>query len=332
MDTLPPPRRQGAADHGPRHPGTAAAQPTTPEAELFEQPIGPATTGTPAAQPTTPEALSTEPLTIGVVRPLREPVLPHPVLLRTPEISADGIRCGDYRVAAASLTGLDHLSDGVPRQDAYDFMPTRCGRLVVAVADGLGSRERSQIGARLFTEQVTRLAAEEIGTGDWTAVDYLIRGAEQTQAIAGAVYRQRPDDVLFVAAVAVFDTHGASISRVGDVTAFARIDDDEFVELFPFNPEPGTPDHIVTATLPGPSRPEVTDLPYPYDRIALATDGLAKDLRTSPGVYHWLADRWTTPLTARAMTHSLSYRRQTSHDDRTAVVIWRTGHPTPPLV
>ena len=55
--------------------------------------------------------------------------------------------------------------------------------------------------------------------------------------------------------------------------------------------------------------------------IALATDGLAVDLRTSPGVRKWLGERWVAPLGPFAFADTLRYQRQGSHDDRTAVAV-----------
>lgn len=48
----------------------------------------------------------------------------------------------------------------------------------------------------------------------------------------------------------------------------------------------------------------------------------SQDLRTSAAIRSWLGERWRTPLGPYAMGESLRYRRQGSHDDRTAVVVW----------
>ncbi len=53
----------------------------------------------------------------------------------------------------------------------------------------------------------------------------------------------------------------------------------------------------------------------------LCTDGLATDLRNSPGVRSWLAESWEAPGDVHAMGEALRFRRRGSHDDRTAVVI-----------
>jgi hypothetical protein len=234
--------------------------------------------------------------------------------LRSPTVVMDGLRCGAYHVAAASQAGVSHLHHGTPRQDAYDFVVTPAGRLVVAIAGGLGSRKSSQLGARLFGEQVVLLALDY---PDWTADVLLGEAADNVGAIAESRYGVSAREAGFVAAVAVFDAGRCTIARVGDVTAFAAVDRTPFRELYA---EPAGPLTAVHESLPGCSEPEVvvTD----SRRVVLATHGLAGDLRLSPSVRRWLAERWSTPVTAHAMGESLRFRRPGSHDDRTAVVVW----------
>jgi hypothetical protein len=96
--------------------------------------------------------------------------------------------------------------------------------------------------------------------------------------------------------------------------------DGDFVELF--TEEAGYVNQVQASLLDDPGAPvdtvTVTDAPI----LALVTDGLANDIRTSAGVRGWLAAQWSRPTTSFATGDALRYRRQGSHDDRTAVVLW----------
>ena len=56
--------------------------------------------------------------------------------------------------------------------------------------------------------------------------------------------------------------------------------------------------------------------------LVLGTDGLANDIAGSPTVSRWLAERWERPCGVHRMIDTLRYRRQGSHDDRTALAVW----------
>jgi hypothetical protein len=227
----------------------------------------------------------------------------------------DGLQVGDHHLAAASHAGTSHLHHGTCRQDSYDFVVTTTGRLVVAIADGLGSRAYSQLGARLFGEQVVQLALE---APDWPAEWYLAAAADRAGAVAAASYGVPMRDIGFVGAVAVFSGGTCTVARVGDVSAFARTAHGDFCELFA---DDGGSMNMVSVSLPGPATPEVVHTDA--DRVVLTTDGMAGDIRHSASVRRWLAHRWSGPVTAWAMSDALRFRRQGSHDDRTAVVVWR---------
>jgi hypothetical protein len=116
----------------------------------------------------------------------------------------------------------------------------------------------------------------------------------------------------------VLSNPGASLARVGDATAFV-LRGSEFVEVFP---DDGRPVNVVGAVIPGDmasAQAMTVSLDAP---LALVTDGLAIDIRTSPGVRAWLSACWSKPLGPHAMADSLRYRLQGSHDDRTALLIW----------
>jgi serine/threonine protein phosphatase PrpC len=231
--------------------------------------------------------------------------------------SLDSCVVGGHYLAAGSVVGPAHLAVGSPRQDAYDFALTPSGRLVVAIADGMGSRLRSQVGARLFCEGVTVTATSDADLG---AADYLTAAAEYAARTAGTLHRISPDQIGFVAAVATIGDGEVEIVRVGDVSAFTLDENLQFRELF--NPsDDGV--NVVRDALPSVGEPVPEAAQADRDAVlVMTTDGLANDLRTSPALRDWLATCWRQPVDAPGMAEALRYRRQGSHDDRTAVVVW----------
>jgi serine/threonine protein phosphatase PrpC len=237
----------------------------------------------------------------------------------------DGVQVGGWHVSAASIIGASHLAAGGVRQDAYNFIATNDGYLIIAIADGLGSRPFSQLGAALFCEGVTQAALAPERTPP-AASELLHLGAEHVGTASQASYRVPLPDVAFVAAVAVLRPAGsahagtAEIARIGDVSAFATDPGEPLTELFATDDGPV---NVVSYSLPATAPPEPQMAQTGARMLVLVTDGLANDLRTSPGVRTWLAERWTEPIGPFAFGDSLRYQRQGSHDDRTAVVAWR---------
>ena len=252
--------------------------------------------------------------TIGAVLPAPPPQLAAMTCHRQASVSLDGLFIGPYHVAAGSLAGSAHLASGTPRQDAYDFIATGSNRLVIAVADGMGSRRHSQVGARAFCEGIC-LAAE--ANPDEAAINYLHYANDYVLKVC----RDRqmpPNDVSFVAAIAVFDGAKCEILRIGDVSAFA-LTGDHFTELFA---DTGGHLNIVATSLPTqpPPSPE-SFCGHGLTRVALCTDGLANDIRHSAQVRAWLQKNWMQLTDAYGMAEALRFHRRGSHDDRTAVLV-----------
>jgi serine/threonine protein phosphatase PrpC len=321
----------------PRGPGTAGEEAgssidevdTTDDAAPNPAPAGAPPSSSPDPAPGHPVPVP-QPVDVGTGAPVigrvLEAVAPRlnpGVVNRPPACVADGVALGRFHVSAASQIGVAHSAQGSVRQDAYGFTLTTQDRLVVAIADGLGSRPNSQVGAAHFCEGV--VLATEV-TPDASAVDYLRNAARRAAQIAEYGYALEPDAVSFVGAVAVVDGDRCEVARIGDVSAFTIDADGEFAELFAVD---GGHVNIVTESLPasGPVEPEVGEV-CGVARLVLATDGLANDLRTSGAVRSWLGGIWNGLPTAHAMADALRYRRRGSHDDRTAVVVAIPG-PTP---
>jgi serine/threonine protein phosphatase PrpC len=265
--------------------------------------------------------LPTEAPSIGRVLPMRERDIEAGQPLRRPEVSLDAVSARPWRAAGASLVGLAHTAAGTCRQDAFGLYVDASGRLIAALADGLGSREASQLGAHLFVESVGHVLRSGSSGGTLASAELLAQASARTEHVADAGYGLGPKELSCTGLVAVLAVDGGEVARVGDVSAF-RLVGGEFTEVFEHD---GQYVNIVGASLPGRDVSSTVEVqPLPTDAtLIFATDGLAGDIRTSEGVRAWLGPAWATPLTAFAMGDTLRFRRQGSHDDRTGIVVWR---------
>jgi serine/threonine protein phosphatase PrpC len=322
----PPPlaaAAQPAAAPPPPAPAPTQTRAQAPAPRLAE---APATTPS-AAAPKLADLPSVAPA-IGRVGGVHLGQVKPGISLRPPAIALDGISAGGFQVAAASMIGASHLQSGQPRQDAYNFMLGESGRLYVAVADGLGSKPYSQLGAHLFVESVlvaaVRAEAEEPGEPD--PAELLALASERMERIIAKAYGIDPNTAGCVGAVAVFSERGCVVARVGDVSAFT-IRAGSFAEGFPAE---GGPVNLVSASMPDEKETdiEVAELD-PAAVVVFGTDGLANDLRTSGTLREWLAAQWQVPHLPFGIGDTLRYRRQGSHDDRTAVLVWRDAPADP---
>ena len=244
-------------------------------------------------------------------------------------MSLDGFASGPFHVAAASIVGAGHLATGTGRQDSYGLFADRAGRLYLVVADGLGSRPSSQLGAHLMCESVGLLVRDRDDSADAAddpdAADLILAASARTAHVASTAYGLAARDVACVCLLAVVDGTGGQIARVGDASAFI-LADGTFTELFETDEQwvnqvsASVPDDNVART--------IETMPVPAaGTLVLATDGLVIDIRNSTAVRDWLGTCWRGPVSPFAMGDSLRFRRQGSHDDRTAVVIWRPEDP-----
>ena len=154
---------------------------------------------------------------------------PECAVHRTPAHLADGIALGrPSKVSAASQIGLAHSVPGSVRQDAYDFTLTPPGRLVVAVADGMGSRPDSQVGAAHFCESVV-LATEDTPNG--SAADSCA-WPPPGPGISRVRLRLEPEAVVSSVPSPSSTGTGARSARISDVSAFPVDGDGVLAELF----------------------------------------------------------------------------------------------------
>ncbi|MEV4054289.1 protein phosphatase 2C domain-containing protein [Amycolatopsis sp. NPDC049688] len=251
-------------------------------------------------------------------------------------IALDAGRAGPYWVSAGSLVGRGHAWAGHTRQDSYALAFSEDGgSVVLAVADGLGSRSRSQLGARHLAAAVARefVAAERESavTDDEALLLEAISRAQNELAEVWAPAYGVPDTRALACTLAVVvlpvDLAGRPVlaARIGDSTVFTATDaePEPFAEVFPLG---DGPINMVSASLPAAGFREDIEIrrldPAGFSKLVLCTDGVADDVYESPGVRAWLARRWQRPCTERWMLESLGYARAGSQDDRTAVVVW----------
>jgi hypothetical protein len=273
--------------------------------------------------PPAPADLASLAPNIGKAAPAQLGIVSAGISLRPPAIALDGTEAGGYRVAAASMIGASHVHNGQPRQDAYNFLIGASGRLYVTIADGLGSKPNSQLGAHLFTESVLIAAAHaEAGELEPDPTRLLLAAGERMERLVGDAYGVDPKSAACVGAVAIFDENGCVVARIGDVSAFVLRDGD-FDECFATDDGPL---NKVSASLPHAEEAsvEVAEL-GPEAIVVFGTDGLAGDIRNSEALREWLGEKWRVPHLPFGIGDTLRYRRRGSHDDRTAVVVWRTA-------
>jgi len=257
-------------------------------------------------------------------------------LARLPTVIADGGSVGRHWLAAASITGLGHQHHARTGQDSYAFTE-RGTSLVAAVTDGLGERPKtSQLGATA----AARMLCDELGDVVsprlwwWHRQQVVAAIGRASERLEDAVERFRPDlaprDVATTAAFCVLSSVGdrsdAVVGRIGDCGAFTITNG---VWSSVFQRDEG-PTNIVRACLPSPAPTRGVELKrVRLDGsavVVLTTDELANDIFSSPSIRDWLADRWQQPATTFHMIETLRYRRQGSHDDRTALVVWPFVH------
>ncbi|MGW4248879.1 protein phosphatase 2C domain-containing protein, partial [Nocardia sp. NPDC004722] len=255
--------------------------------------------------------------------------------LALPTLRADGGVLGWRWVAAASIAGLTHQADATTAQDSYCAGYSVDGSaLVLAVCDGLGYREHtSQVGADLMARLCCAFGAwivREQALGDGT--EALIRAVEQANDRLIEMQRMHlpewePADlhctVMLCRVPLTADGGPALFARAGDTEAFL-LQNGRYATVFDPDTDAG-PTNVVKGPLPHQNPREVlqvTAVDLDADALILTTDGLAHDIFDSPGTREWLAARWAVPCGPHRMLDALRYRRQSSHDDRTALVVW----------
>lgn len=249
-----------------------------------------------------------------------------------PALACDfGVACSEaVMVLAGTRRGISHARLGEPRQDAYAIKADGTW-IHVAVADGAGSKDRSGLGAGLACR---------------TAVEMSSAGATVAEIAAGVSGAIR----------ACAEAAGADPLRYSTTLCWVRIQtgapgsDWELElaewgnsELVLFTPD-GKKWHRIrkqfaaptgdTPTLPSDVQPTLHSGPprarwKPGKVLCIVSDGIGDYLEEGSILAGALAAVWSKPPSEAAFLGHLSFRLAPAHDDRTAVVLWRTDSLEP---
>ncbi|GAA2633209.1 hypothetical protein Adu01nite_13400 [Paractinoplanes durhamensis] len=262
-------------------------------------------------------------------------LLPKPVAQSG--VAADEAGLGDLTVRAASLLGPGHRCEepAVARQDAYALGRDPSGRyLIAAVADGLSSSKRSDLGAATAAEAAVDLIGRALDRHpDPAALDpgRLLHGVAERMTDEAAQRGLTPQDVCAVLIAAVIDTRAGEHGRncwftwIGDVSAWQLRGD----RWEPFagdlkQDEGGISSNAVNACLPlHPDRAERKLYRFPAVAVlALVSDGIGDAWTMMSEANTYFARQWTAPPPLGAFLNDVGYDARGFQDDRTAVAIW----------
>jgi len=323
----------------------------------------PATVPAPAmVRPRPAEAQADRRRAVAVAEPVTTAAFPAPprfgssgaaanrcpwLLPRTPApaaVQADEAMVGGLHVRAASVVGPGHRCQepAAPRQDAYRLGRDPGGRfLIVAVADGLSSGARSELGADVAVRHVVDTvcaALQADPAADRLDVRAVFSGAAVAMNAAAEGNGLVPEDLSAVLAVAVVDSrpdeagdHLLWVGWIGDASVWTLcgrewtvIAGDPKIKI------DGIASNAVAACLP--QHPdEATQSLFRVGggaAIAVVTDGVGDALAQIPEANAYLAEHWARPPALGALLNDVCFDARQHLDDRTAVVLW-TPEPQP---
>ena len=267
--------------------------------------------------------LARGPVTIGEPGPIIEPRLSVGDPYR-PDTIADGGSAFGLTVRAASVRGLAKRYVGGPRQDDLCLgTHAATSTLIAAVADGVSSAARSDLGAALAVRYATAAVARQLDEGD---VDWA--NVFDQVAFALVSEERRLDDPGSLASTLLV----ATVSPAGAVQAAAVGDSPAFrLRRRDYDPIVGQPvldDELIggaVAALPRDARALQTGSCAldPGDLLLLCTDGVALPLGGGEGeLGRAFARELATPPDAVDFARLLDFSRSTYDDDRTMIGVW----------
>ncbi|WP_327045345.1 protein phosphatase 2C domain-containing protein [Microbispora sp. NBC_01189] len=274
-------------------------------------------------EPAEPQVFGREPRLVSRPGPL-------PVF-RRPDSEIDGADLPGLTVRAASIRGDIHRHYGTVRQDAMGLWQDGEGMLLACVADGVGSKELSHIGAvracgaahehlHNFFAQATDL--------DWAARCFVENVASAINNRA-AEEPAAPDSLSTTFLAALIEDlpdqsrHRITLVRVGDSTAWLLREGKWTSSFRKQGEDDGVIDSSTCALPRDVDRVEVrTGYLHAGDMLMLCTDGLSNPMR-APELSTGLAAWWSQgPPSLPEFFRQMSFRKKTHDDDRTAVCVW----------
>lgn len=266
-----------------------------------------------------------------------------------PDTMSDGWSSSGITLRLASVRGYSHRYQGTSRQDHAEalFHQGADGRewVVFAVADGVGSAHRSEVGAIDATQAAIDAVVghlEERRPPDWDAIvdaaashlavraGYLLRTAQPSFAQVADLLA-----TTLVVGVVTATPRGleASVARVGDSGAWV-LGRGGYRPLFGLKHDPrAAVASSAVAALPQVPHPvaSATVTVGPDEVLLLATDGLGDPLGDGTGqVGELFARHLATPPPPRGLAHLLDFSRDTFDDDRTLLALWPRRAPETP--
>jgi hypothetical protein len=179
-----------------------------------------------------------------------------------------------WKVLGGSVAGRTHLARSLPCQDAsgwHVYGEWAC----LAVADGAGSREHSDVGARAAVAAVLEWAASLAGEPQLEGLRDAFEAARTALQESATLAGSQADELACTLAVAVVSDGALLLGQVGDTLAFVRDSQGDTHTIAP----PDRAEHINETTfLTSEQWPDTLRLAAlndtSVDSIALATDGL----------------------------------------------------------
>jgi len=272
--------------------------------------------------------LARGPLTVGEPAPAIEPRLAAGEPYR-PDTIADGGSVFGFTVRAASVRGLQKRFVGGPRQDDLCLgVHSATGTLIAAVADGVSSAPRADLGAALAVRYAIAAVARHLDEGafDWSNVFEQAAWALASEAERAGEKPGALATTLLVAAVSASDRDEVEVqvAAVGDSSAF-RLQGRNY---HPIVGESERDDGLVggsVAALPLDAA-DVRTESYalePGDVLLLCTDGVALPLAGGAGeLGRTFARELVKAPDVVDFARLLDFSRSTYDDDRTLVAVW----------
>ncbi len=261
-----------------------------------------------------------------------------------PVIHLDHDRCenGDFLAIGASRRGRSHAHDAKYREDAF-----RLGKvsqwLILAVADGAGSKPLSRVGARVACDSaVAYLKGKLENLAEGQDQKIILRAALSgamayalAEIVAEAAQREKEaEDFACTLLLAAYSTRPENpvvgIAQVGDGGIAAQTQNGSCgqLSLADRGAFAGEALFITSrdAQMSWANRARVYQLSIPLNALLLATDGVMDDFIEPLGK---LEDLFTAmqPIMEneqpeKALLEWLNYERRGSFDDRTVVVLY----------
>lgn len=180
-----------------------------------------------------------------------------------------------WRLAAASATGTSHAKTGAPCQDRHTWTIEQ-GGLIVAVSDGAGSAELSQVGAEIAVTKAVEILTPYLADtcAPWEELVIEAAGKARAAVLAEAVSANRaPRDYACTLLIIVLGDHNGAAMQIGDGLIAYR-DDEAWGWIF--WPQKGEYANTTRFLIEDNAERyfESTTLREPFQELAVMTDGL----------------------------------------------------------